>query len=111
MSTHIQRASSKERFWRQRVRQWRNSGLSVRAFCQQHELAEPSFYAWRRSIAQRDAQVNAPAFLPVQVACDARTADATLELVLNSGRRLCIGVGFDGPTLRRLLAVLEERQP
>ena len=112
MSTHNQRSdSSKERFWRRMVRQWHSSGLSVRAFCQQHELAEPSFYAWRRTIAQRDAQANAPAFLPVQVVSDARSAHATLELVLGSGRRLCIGVGFDGPTLRRLLAVLEGSQP
>jgi hypothetical protein len=111
MSTHIQRSSNKERFWRQMVRQWRNSGLSVRAFFQQHELAEPSFNPLRRTIAQRDAQAKAPSFLPVQVVSEVRTADTTLELLLNSGRRLCIGVGFDGPTLRRLLAVLEQSQP
>lgn len=56
MSTRNQRSdSSKERFWRRMVRQWHNSGLSVRAFCQQQDLAEPTFYTWRRTIAQRDA--------------------------------------------------------
>src|SRR5438067_2248104 len=119
MSTHNQRpGSSKEQFWRRLVGQWRNSGLSVRAFCAQHGLAEPSFYTWRRTIAQRDAVSNAPVFLPVQVTSEAKIAPTTLadmppalELVLNSGRRLCIGVGFDGPTLRRVLALLEEGQP
>jgi transposase len=119
MSTHNQRSdNSKERFWRRMLRQWRSSGLSVRAFCQQHELAEPTFYAWRRTIAQRDAVSDAPVFLPVQVASEAKTtpttlADttATLEVVLHSGRRLHVGVGFDGPTLQRLVALLEEGQP
>jgi hypothetical protein len=64
----------------------------------------------------RDATSNAPAFLPVQVtgetntAPTTRTTTATLELVLHCGRQLRVGVGFDGPTLRRLLALLEEGQ-
>ncbi len=119
MSTHNQRPdSSKERFWRRMVRQWRISGVSVRAFCAQHGLAEPSFYAWRRALAQRDAVSHTPAFLPVQVTADLKNATApatdttaSLEVVLHSGRRLRVGVGFDGPTLQRLLALLEEGQP
>jgi transposase len=115
MSTTNQRRASKERFWRTMVRQWRSSGLSVRAFCAEHDLAEPSFYAWRRTLAERDA--SAVPFVPVRVAPEPRlqtTADAstgTLELVLGAGRRLRIGPGFDAPTLTRLLALLEEGQP
>jgi hypothetical protein len=30
---------------------------------------------------------------------------------VGEGRRLLIGPGFDGPTLRRLLALLEEGRP
>ena len=55
MSTNKQRSISKEQFWRRMVRQWRGSGLSVRAFCEEHGLSEPSFYAWRRTLAARDA--------------------------------------------------------
>ena len=46
----------KERFWRRILRQWRGSGQSVRAFCAEHQLSEPSFYGWRRSIAARNRQ-------------------------------------------------------
>jgi len=112
MSTHNQRSSSKERFWRARVRQWRRSGLSVRGFCQEHGLSEPRFYAWRRLLAKRDAATVR--FVPVQVtpaATQATAADssvAAVELVLDAGRRLRVGPGFDGPTLTRLLALLEE---
>jgi hypothetical protein len=48
------RDRGKERFWRQVVRQWRRSGLTVRAFCGAQGLSEPSFYAWRRIIAERE---------------------------------------------------------
>jgi hypothetical protein len=34
-----------------------------------------------------------------------------LELVVGAGRRLRVGPGFDGPTLVRLLALLEEGRP
>ncbi len=115
MSTFNQRRECKEQFWRTTLRRWRGSGLSVRAYCEQHELAEPTFYAWRRSIQEQDAA--AVRFVPVQVVPEPRSqapADdsaGALELVVVGGRRLRIGPGFDAPTLRRLLALLEEGRP
>ena len=115
MSTNKPQSSSKERWWRRQVRQWRSSGLSVRAFCAAQGLSEPSFYAWRRMLAQRDA--TPVPLVPLTVTPERRPAtandssDAALELVLDAGRRLRIGPGFDGPTLARLLALLEEGRP
>jgi hypothetical protein len=115
MSTTHQQRSSKERFWRQILRQWRRSGLSVRDFCAERDVSEPSFYAWRRTITERDAE--AACFVPVHVIPDAATtaggagSGSGLELVLGSGRLLRIGPGFDAATLRRLLALLEEGRP
>jgi hypothetical protein len=132
MSTHKQRSRGKERFWRSRVRRWRKSGLSVRAFCADEGLSEPSFYAWRRILAERDTERDAAsdaasdrtatAFVPVRVvttepvapsanAAESVGATAALELVLSGDRRLRIGPGFDGPTLQRLLAFLEGGRP
>jgi len=104
MSTTDQRRTGKERFWRRMLRQWRSSRLSVRAFCAHRQISEPNFYAWRRAIAQRDGQ--AARFVPAGEA-----SSTALELLLDAGRVLRIGRGFDGPTLRRLLALLEEGQP
>src|SRR5690554_7316247 len=42
--------------WRALVEQQRESGLSVRAFCQQHALDTMSFYAWRRRLRDQDSQ-------------------------------------------------------
>jgi transposase-like protein len=115
MSQGKPRDPRKEQFWRRMLRQWQRSGLSVRAFCEQHDLSQPSFYAWRRTLAERDAQ--AVAFVPVEVLSDTLTlspseaAAGGLELVLAGGRVLRIGPAFDAPTLRRLLAALEEGRP
>ena len=48
------RSVEKERFWREQLRGHASSGLSVRAWCREHEISEPSFYAWRRELAERD---------------------------------------------------------
>jgi transposase len=111
MSTGKPRDHRKERFWRTKVRQWRQSGLSVRAFCEQHHLAQANFYAWRRALAQRDAEIQ---FVPVRLAAEpaaTTTAAAALEVVLDGQRLLRIRPGFDAATLQRLLTVLEEDQP
>jgi transposase len=115
MSTSSQGRSAKEQFWRRMVRQWRSSGLSVRDFCAESEIAEPSFYAWRRTIAERDAA--AMHFVPVRVIPDEPPvatdsgSSSGLELVLPAGRRLRIGPDFDTATLQRLLLLLEEGRP
>jgi hypothetical protein len=113
MSTTNQRRSSREQFWRRMMRQWRSSGLSVRDFCADRQLSEPSFYAWRRTIARRDAE--AVRFVPVAVVPETlpgrEPPGAGLELVLGTGRVVRISPGFDGPTLQRLLALVEEGRP
>ena len=75
------RDERKEQQWRRRIGEWRASGLSVRAFCDRRGLAIPSFYAWRRTLERRAAEV--PTFVPVQVVRDAVPAPASaLEVVL-----------------------------
>jgi transposase-like protein len=119
MSRRGERDLRKEQFWRQQVRQWRRSGLSIRGFCRQHGLAEASFYAWRRTLAERvplaqrrprpqpanGTADQPPAFVPVQVV--PAPPAAPLEIVLGPGRVVRVPPGFDAATLRQLLATLE----
>jgi len=102
----------KEQHWRRLIQLWKNSGLTVRAFCARHHITPPSFYAWRRELQQRDA---ANAFVPVQVEIDdqlARVASIpTIEVVLAGGQCVRVSPGFDSATLRQLLAVLREGEP
>jgi hypothetical protein len=78
-------------------------------------LSPARFYAWRRTLARRDAQAVTLAAVRVvpddnDLATAAEPAGG-LELVLANQRRLRVGPGFDAATLQRLLAVLEEGQP
>jgi transposase-like protein len=107
MSKGQARDRRKEQHWRQLIQQWRSSGLTVRAFCARHHLAEPSFYAWRRELQQRDA--DQVAFVPVRVLDpEAPAAAAGIDLLLPGQRTVRVAPGFDSATLRRLLAVLEQ---
>ena len=73
---------AKEQFWREAVARQASSGLHVRAFCHQEQLTESAFYAWRRTIRERDCQVKpASPFVPAVMTSDeTRGADFTLEL-------------------------------
>ena len=113
------RDRGKERFWKQVIRRWRRSGLSVRAFCAGESLSEPSFYGWRRELARRDEQASAklaPRFVPVHLRRDVDVAPTdvapasppAIDVVLANGRRLRVPAGFDPGMLRQLLAVAEE---
>jgi hypothetical protein len=119
------RDAEKERRWRRLEKEWRSSGLSVREFCDWQALSEPSFYAWRRELAQRDRERSSrgarsttgpvgalpkPSFLPVQVVAEGAAdscAQACLEVQLPTGVRLRIPAGFDPQTLAQVLAALE----
>lgn len=102
----------KERHWRRLIQLWVRSGLTVRAFCARHHITQPSFYAWRRELQQRDADT---AFVPVQVETNDQlatlTSVATIEVVLACGQCVRVNPGFDPATLRQLLAVLQEGEP
>lgn len=52
------RSVEKEAFWRDVLDRHRSSGLSVRRFCLRERVAEASFYAWRREILRRDAELE-----------------------------------------------------
>src|SRR3954469_20747225 len=68
----------KEQHWRQLLERWQDSGLSVRVFCRRHRLAEPTFYAWRRTLAQLPSPGAADdeplTFIPLVVRPDAPPA-------------------------------------
>ena len=115
MPTGKRRDPQKERFWRQVIRRWRKSGLSAGAFCLENGLTQANLYAWRRTLAARDAE-TVP-FAQVHVLAEptgeavSQPLNGGLELVFPNRRVLRIGTGFDAATLQRLLPLLEEDAP
>jgi hypothetical protein len=81
-----ERSAAKERYWRDVLERHTASGLRARAFCRREKLAESAFYAWRRTIAERDAKrprptKASPAFVPAVVTSEPRRENSiTIEL-------------------------------
>ena len=128
----------KQSQWEAVLERWKESGRSVRDYCQTEGLRESSFYFWRRELVRRSQSPDAtgPAlpeaselvrtspgpkrrpsprrgaasFLPVRLVEDAAAeARCGVEIVLACGRRVRVGTGFDRQTLVNVLAVLEVR--
>jgi NAD-dependent dihydropyrimidine dehydrogenase PreA subunit len=66
--TGNKRDPAKESYWRQQVRLWEQSNLTVPTFCAQHGLKVRSFYQWKRTLAERDCPVPAEAPAPAELA-------------------------------------------
>lgn len=116
----------KQQLWLGRVQRWQRSRLTIRDYCARHHLSEPSFYGWKRILADRGllspvgaaaAQTNSAStanpdvgpttslFVAATLA-DADAAPHALEVVLPDGLAVRVTAGFDAATLRRLLALL-----
>ena len=50
------RNRGREQFWREHVARQAAGSLSVREYCQQHGLAGPTFYIWRKDLRRRDEE-------------------------------------------------------
>lgn len=113
------RGTAEER-WRELLRQWRGSQMSIRAFCSWKQVCEQSFYTWRKRLAQggdSDQAANAPVLIPVQVVDSESTANSltgygpagTVEILLPSGVRIHVGAEIGEVQLRSVLrAVVTE---
>lgn len=109
--------ASRRAEWTKRVRQWRQSGLSARAFAASIGVKSGSLthWAWRlgREVGAQTARRRAvrPAASPPFVEVIGGTlGDTRFELMLGNGCRLHIPAGFEPAALERLLAVLEGRR-
>ena len=81
-----QRSGEREAFWREQVRRQAASRLSVRRFCVEKGLSEPSFYAWRRTLSQRDQAIQVQEFVPVLIAPHVAISSSRITIELRGGR-------------------------
>jgi transposase-like protein len=97
--------SSSQR-WQQRLKRFRDSGLTVTAFCDREGISAASFYAWRRRLQADPTPPDAdtPRLVPVRVVIP--PARAPVELVLPTGLVLRLTPDTDLDWLRQLLPLL-----
>ena len=109
MSKVNESGGDQEQFWQMALETFKASGLSVRQFCKQEGLAEPSFYLWRKKLAgddsERDNQDKAESSTFIEVAMPQNNS-AVIELLLTSGNTLRIPAGADSTTLSMVLSVV-----
>ena len=104
-----QRDPQRERFWRETIGRQAASDLNVREFCRREQLAETSFFAWRRTIRQRDGEhqpSEQPAFVPA-VVTSTSPGDTSIILELASGRALKLPESISAARLAELVHALE----
>jgi len=98
-------------FWQLAIERWQASDLSVRQFCKQEGLSEPTFYKWRNKLINNipphiKNNTNQPSpFIEVAIPDN---NPALMELVLVSGNALVIPSSTDSKMLSRVISVLQE---
>jgi hypothetical protein len=117
--------TSRGRYWREQVREWRRSGLTQAAYCQQHGLNAGTFCWWKRQLARRERMAPAvrlgpPArgkaaadllrttFAPVRIRAEEDHENSSrIEIVLPDQRCIRLCGRIDRQQLADVLAVLE----
>ena len=114
------KSGEKEARWREILERQAGSGLSVRNFCADEGVSEPSFYAWRRKLRSRkdngrrtpqkprgrdEAPDNARLFVPLTLLGDT----PTLEIIHPLGYRIQVSGDVHPEALRQVLKALDER--
>ena len=93
-------SQTKRECWRKLIVEQADGEQSIRAFCRERKLSEPSFHWWRKRL--REDRTVRFALLEAEPT-DAADVVAPLELLLKTGERLRIANGVDPATLRAVL--------
>lgn len=103
--TKREQQAERRKFWTELIARHKQSGKTVEAFCQENGVGSPSFYAWRKRLAEKGQPVG---FALVETPALRQQRGEPVELMLSSGDRLHIGPGADAATLRLVLSILRE---
>ena len=133
MANH-RRSVEKEAYWRSHLERQSASGLSIRRWCRENGVSEPTFYVWRRELRKRDHErgqterdrheplpeaavapgfvavdvVNSDVLTPNVVTSDAVSSDrdAKLEIDVAGGVVIRLREAASAETLERVLTVV-----
>jgi transposase-like protein len=112
-------------FWQAALELQRESGLTIRAFCKQEQLAESAFHFWKRELQRKQPPVlvkepkvrtklGVPpetireAFVPVELSSAAASSATAASLVieLTSGATIRVAEGCSRQLLQNVLEAL-----
>ncbi len=103
-SSQSKRQVNRER-WFDRIERCKQSGLTQKAFCEQHRIGIASFRRWRAIfIREGKAQASRPILLPVNII--PAVSGPSLALWFGEELRLEIPPGFDSVMLKQVVEAL-----
>ena len=88
---------SRRQVWAERLNRYHASSLTVKAFCQAENVSVPSFYQWKKKLAEAKVETM-PAFVPVSLSTQ---PGDDLDLVLPGGATLKLSVQLDEASMRK----------
>lgn len=77
---------TKFEYWQAHQHNWLESGLSQKAYCQQHGISLPAFTYWRGRLKEKIEHSPSPAIIPVKIAPAANSSMPLLELHVGSAK-------------------------
>jgi hypothetical protein len=105
MNSSLSKREVNHQRWSERIRHWKRSDLTQKAFCERHQIGLASFQRWR-GIFAKEGKPKAPlaTFLPINIVQSASAP--SLALCLGEGLRIEIPAGFDPVMLKQVVHAL-----
>lgn len=106
MNTSLSKRQINRQRWREHIDSWKQSGLTQKAYCEQHHLGLAAFQRWHRIfMTEEKPKISSTVtFVPVNVT---KPNASMLSLQINDTLRLEIPAGFDPATLRQVVQALQ----
>ena len=106
MNPNLSKREANRQRWFDHIKDWKQSGLTQKAFCEQQQLRLGSFQRWRGIFMQGEEPEasSAVSFLPVNVTA---ALTSSLALVINDYLRIEIPAGFDPVILKQVVQALQ----
>lgn len=100
---------AKRRYWRDRLREWKESGLSQVAYCARNNLSRDSFNYWKRKLKAAGESARFVEVAILKPSATVLTRRSPLRLRITDAYWIEIERDFDRESLNRLIDVLEGR--
>ena len=105
---------NKQELWQQRISDWEQSGMEIRAWCLKHHIEEQQFHYYKRQLKVKQDMSQVPIFAEVSLGSGSstfttRTASVENRLTLYvQGMKLIIPDDFPPETLLSFLRVIKQ---
>ena len=95
--------------WEQRLLEYKDSGQSIAAWCNERSVKENQFYYWRKKLRSEQAEKEQPVkWLPMEVDFYKQARRATDSILVHVGQvAVEIKKGFNQHLLREIVQVLQ----